>query len=204
LAVAGLVYALPLGNEHPKAVASVDWTEGLTVGFSSEGSYDPDGYIESYYWDFRDGHASEEPNPVHTYREPGEYTVILAVMDDEGETGEDTAYVYVGNGLPLPDLVITESKFEGDPPGSVTVVYYIRNQGEAVAAPSITHLYLGDRLLSESEVKSLAPGEVAISEFPALELTMEQISGLLLHADVTNNVIEIDEENNSMARVEPP
>ncbi|MBA7491832.1 hypothetical protein ES702_02380 [subsurface metagenome] len=204
LAIAGLVYALSTGNEYPEAVASVGWTEGLTVGFSSEGSHTPDGYIESYYWDFGDGHASEEPNPTHTYQETGEYTAILTVTDDEGAIGKDTAYVYIGNGLSLPDLVITEAKFEWDPRERVVVYYYIRNQGGAVAAPSVTHLYIGDEWLSEDAVNSLAPGEVAIGEFPAFKLTGDQISRLRLLADVANSVIEINEENNSMAHVEPP
>jgi len=197
LAIAGLVYALSTGNEHPEAVASVDWIEGLTVGFSSEGSYDPDGYIESYYWEFGDGHASEESNPVHTYQEAGEYAAVLIVTDDEGATGKDAAYAYIGNGLPLPDLVITEAKFEGDPPGTVIISYYIRNQGEAVAAPSFTHLYIGDEFLFADRVDSLAPGEVAIGEFTVNRFTIEQISQFQLHADKTYDVIESNEENNS-------
>jgi len=85
LAVGGIVYGVLSGNEPPVAVASVHWIEGMTVSLSSEGSYDPDGDTVSYHWDFGDGFASEEPNPIHDYREPGDYIVVLTVTDDEGE-----------------------------------------------------------------------------------------------------------------------
>ncbi len=39
----------------------------------------------SYDWDFGDGNGSEEENPVHTYDAPGDYTVILTVINICGE-----------------------------------------------------------------------------------------------------------------------
>lgn len=38
----------------------------------------------SYEWDFGDGNTSTEENPVHTYAEPGEYSVTLTVTGTEG------------------------------------------------------------------------------------------------------------------------
>jgi PKD repeat protein len=38
----------------------------------------------SYEWDFGDGQISSEENPVHTYDEPGEYSVTLTVTGTEG------------------------------------------------------------------------------------------------------------------------
>ncbi|MCD4746850.1 MAG: PKD domain-containing protein [Bacteroidales bacterium] len=40
------------------------------------------GDITYWFWDFGDGHISELQNPVHTYEEPGEYTVCLTVGND--------------------------------------------------------------------------------------------------------------------------
>lgn len=42
------------------------------------------GEITSWHWDFGDGEASTEQNPLHTYTDPGQYVVVL---DVEGPAG---------------------------------------------------------------------------------------------------------------------
>ena len=42
--------------------------------------------IASWDWDFGDGTYSTQKNPVHTYRYPGTYRVILTVTDNNGES----------------------------------------------------------------------------------------------------------------------
>lgn len=42
-------------------------------------------YADSYVWDFGDGTTSAEPEPIHTYTEPGYYTVKLTVNGDGGQ-----------------------------------------------------------------------------------------------------------------------
>jgi len=54
-----------------------------SISFSSNGSYDPDGIIVNYTWDFDDGTISYLKNPVHIYSKPGNYTVILMVRDND-------------------------------------------------------------------------------------------------------------------------
>ncbi len=63
----------------------------LTVQFSSDPSKDPDGSIASIEWDFGDGTKSTEPNPIHTYSEPGVYEVTLTIIDDHGAIAQDTS-----------------------------------------------------------------------------------------------------------------
>ena len=46
------------------------------------------GTVSSHLWDFGDGYKSELPNPSHTFKEPGTYTVRLTVG---GAGGTDTA-----------------------------------------------------------------------------------------------------------------
>ncbi len=53
-------------------------------------SFDVDGEIVSYFWDFGDGNTSTEAIPEHTYAAPGIYTVTLTVTDDEGLTNTYT------------------------------------------------------------------------------------------------------------------
>ncbi|HDM25285.1 MAG TPA: PKD domain-containing protein, partial [Thermoplasmatales archaeon] len=47
-------------------------------------SYDPDGHIVNWTWDFGDGNISYERYPRHTYTETGEYTVNLTIRDNLG------------------------------------------------------------------------------------------------------------------------
>jgi len=75
-------------NAHP--VASFDHSpevplKGETVTFNASSSYDPDGFIISYVWDFGDGTTSVSDNPIvyHTYQQEGNYTVTLTVIDND-------------------------------------------------------------------------------------------------------------------------
>ena len=85
------------GNKKPIAVAemsSIVW-ENDEVEFTGSNSYDPDGDIVSYHWDFGDGDTSDMMNPTHVYDTPGDYTVTLTVTDDEGATDTDTGSLKV-------------------------------------------------------------------------------------------------------------
>lgn len=70
---------------------------GEAINFSSEGSYDPDGSIFSYFWQFGDGNISTSANPAYTYAVPGYYTVKLTVTDNEGESATDEMQIYVAS-----------------------------------------------------------------------------------------------------------
>jgi len=80
------------GNKDPVAVANfpvVEW-QGAEIQFDGSGSYDPDGEIVKYLWDFDDGTTSNEIQPTHTFTTPKGYDVSLTVTDDEGATNTVT------------------------------------------------------------------------------------------------------------------
>ena len=85
-------------NLSPFAVATADPTTGqapLLVQFSPAGSTDPDGFIESYSWNFGDGSPlSTVPNPVHTYAAGGTFNDKLTVTDDDFQTTTGAVYSY--------------------------------------------------------------------------------------------------------------
>jgi chitodextrinase len=70
----------PVGMFHIPANASVNHS----MVFDASGSFDPDGTIVSYVWDFGDGITGVGAIVVHTYESPGEYTVTLTVTDNAG------------------------------------------------------------------------------------------------------------------------
>jgi hypothetical protein len=53
------------------------------IQFDARQSYDPDGTIVSYTWDFGDGQAGTGALVSHQYGSPGTYTVSLIVVDDD-------------------------------------------------------------------------------------------------------------------------
>ncbi len=57
------------------------------VTFDAAGSRDPDGQVVEYHWDFGDGESRvvRDPQVTHAFRETGEYTVTLTVVDDSGD-----------------------------------------------------------------------------------------------------------------------
>lgn len=84
----GTAVAVTNGGQPPVAVVSkstpLTGIVPLTVYFSSNGSYDPDGSIARYDWDFGDNTTSTEPNPSHIYTKSGTYTPSLVVFDNTG------------------------------------------------------------------------------------------------------------------------
>ena len=68
---------------------------GETISFNASSSYDPDGTIVSYFWDFGDGSNATGVIVNHTYVDSGNYTVTLTVTDDDGATGTDTVKITI-------------------------------------------------------------------------------------------------------------
>ena len=82
----------------PTASFTVDPSSGeapLTVSFGASASNDPDGTIDFYLWDFRDGATSFGETTSYEYISDGTYTVTLTVTDDDGQTDTATATITV-------------------------------------------------------------------------------------------------------------
>ena len=88
---------LEVVNRPPVPVVANDkitmFFDEQPVMLSAEGSYDPDGEVIGYFWEFGDGTKSDldegidgyKPGLVvpHEYESTGKYTAILKVMDDD-------------------------------------------------------------------------------------------------------------------------
>lgn len=88
---------LLVSNQPPTANAGTDQTisPGAMVTFDASASYDPDGSVVSYEWDFGDGAGGTGRTATHTYSAEGVHTVTLTVTDNNGAKATDTLTVQV-------------------------------------------------------------------------------------------------------------
>lgn len=79
---------------------------GQPVSFDASASYDPDGQIVSYAWDFNsDGRVDASgpgPTASYTFSTAGSYNVTLTVTDNGGLSGSTTKTVQVQSAPPPP------------------------------------------------------------------------------------------------------
>ena len=95
-------------NIPPVAVISANPASNTSlapvfVSFSAAGSYDPDnvGGPLIYAWDFGNGSASDQVNPLTNYTKPGTYKVSLTVTDIRTATNTATLDYIVKNSKPI-------------------------------------------------------------------------------------------------------
>lgn len=94
------LFVLPAaaGNQAPTAAFSATPTLGmapLPVAFDGSASFDPDGSIASYAWNFGDGASAAGVTTNHIYAAPGTYTARLTVSDNLAASSTKTITVQV-------------------------------------------------------------------------------------------------------------
>ena len=95
----------PVSN--PNNPYSYRGTKGVPIAFNGSGSYDPDGYIAAYEWDFGDGNNATGVAPPHTYTQNGTYNVTLTVTDNDGAADANTTTATIGNTEPTANFFAT-------------------------------------------------------------------------------------------------
>jgi PKD repeat protein len=149
-------YTVIIPNIPPIAAftesASIVYT-GEVIDFDASSSYDPDGYIVSYSWDFGDGNTDSGVNVSHSYVDDGEYTVILRVVDDDGAAGSKTASILVKNRPPVADLdtssaildkeeiVTFNASGSYDPDGYIVSYSWDFGDGNIATGVTVSHSY---------------------------------------------------------------
>ena len=80
----------------------------LDVVDFTDDSFDVDGSVVSWLWDFDDGNMSTLQNPSHRFDEAGTFSVSLTVTDDDGAS--DTIIIHLSISLDVNDEIITVNK----------------------------------------------------------------------------------------------
>lgn len=155
-----------LANSLPSAFAGGPYSgpTGSPIQFNGSGSYDLEGPVDTYQWNFGDNTFSSGPAPAHTYSAAGTYTVTLTVTDSAGltNTGTTTATIYpASNKLPVANIAGPYSAVTGtatqfsasgslDPDGSIAQYRWdFAGLGTGSGAtPSFTFTKTGTHLVS--------------------------------------------------------
>jgi M6 family metalloprotease-like protein len=125
---------------------------GEELQFWGGDSWDDDGSITNFTWDFKDGTFAYEADPLHVFDDYGTYDVTLTVRDDDWLTDSVTVTIRV-NALPVPVIVaepqsvwLGESiSFSGsqswDPDGSIAFWFWNFDDGSTSSEVSVEHLF---------------------------------------------------------------
>ncbi|OCQ22217.1 collagenase [Pseudoalteromonas luteoviolacea] len=149
-------YERATDSELPVAQANGPYNGliGENISFSSAGSFDSNGSITSYLWDFGDGNTSTDANPIHTYQQANTYTVKLTVTDNDNNTASDmaTAQIKSENQAPVANAngpytgqagksVSFSSANSSDPDGNIVSYQWQFGDGQSSSSANPTHTY---------------------------------------------------------------
>ncbi len=80
---------------HAYAGDDIQARTDTPIAFDARRSFDADGAIATFDWDFGDGSTGIGTQPQHTYAVPGDYTVTLTVTDANGVAAADSLQAHV-------------------------------------------------------------------------------------------------------------
>jgi parallel beta-helix repeat protein len=86
----------------------MDPTILTTVQFTDT-SFDPDGWITSWSWEFGDGYFSSLQHPSHNYTNNGVFLVNLTVTDNDGTNNTTTKTLEIYNILPIANFSLSST-----------------------------------------------------------------------------------------------
>jgi hypothetical protein len=107
------------GNMNQRPVADFSWAPqhpnlGQPVAFDASASYDPDGYLTQYQWDWdNDGIYDESyatPMATHSWSVAGTYPVKLKVTDNNSAIDVVTKTLIIQNSAPYPPTIQAPAK----------------------------------------------------------------------------------------------
>ncbi len=105
------------------------------VSFDGTTSYDPDGTIVGYAWDFADGSTGSGATPTHSYSLAGTYSVKLNVTDNSGSTQVSTQTVTITDRPPT--ITLTQSATTATPGQAVVLTISASDPDGTIATTTV-------------------------------------------------------------------
>jgi Leucine-rich repeat (LRR) protein len=108
----------------------------LPIEFNTSGSYDPDGSIVSYQWDFDgDGifdNETADNQITHTWEQPYTGIVVLKVTDDKGASSTTSAYVLITEPQSPSDIILDNTTIEEYQPVNTLIGTFTTTDNDSI------------------------------------------------------------------------
>jgi len=138
-------------NQAPSA-AFTAMAADLSLSVDGTSSFDPDGTLTSYAWDFGDGTSATGPTASHTYAVGATYTVVLTVTDNDGASSSSSRAVGVQSPNLLPSATFTatspgdllaalDASASTDPDGTIRSYVWGFGDGQSGTGATTSHAY---------------------------------------------------------------
>ena len=120
-----------------------------TCDFDAAGSFDSDGTIATYLWQFGDGTSASGPTAHHVYATGDPHNVTLTVTDDSGATGIVRKPI-PANTAPVASFTVTcsgptctfDASGSSDPDGTIDSYVWSFGDGAVIGGgATVTHVY---------------------------------------------------------------
>ena len=137
------------------------------VTFDGSASYDPDGSIIDYHWDFDDGTQASGTIVNHTFSSVGRYYVDLTVTDDDNLSDSDVVLVLVLDPAPYAP-VLTRTTLTGASQSELTIEWELSSDDGSGFDDVINYaVYWGDSYDSSGAgyhfLTELPPGTTSLT-----------------------------------------
>jgi len=168
--------------------------ENIPVQFDGSESYDPYGYLLSYFWNFGDGSTGNGVSPEHIYTSAGIYTVTLTVNNGllDSEEASTTATITTAGENQSPVAIVAQE--------SLTVPRNTPVQLDASGSydPDGDPISCAWQLIAGNPPITLENADTAVASFTApnvakvweFQVTVTDIHGATATATVTVTVVK--------------
>lgn len=186
---------------YPILVLETYWiriNKGDPARFNASGSYDPDGNISKFKWDFGDGQTAEGAIVEHTYARTGRFLANVTIIDPTGlsRTGSMTVTVNGLSPVSIPGnmtntTIGTPITFDGtrsyDTDGTIVKYEWAFGDGGFAEGARVSHVYeRADsfkatlRVTDSDGINNTAYMVVKVAEYPAPATIHQESSGTIL------------------------
>jgi hypothetical protein len=168
-------------NHPPVAAFSVneEITAGVAADFDASDSFDEDGDLLSFAWDFGDGVRLSLENPAHIFLRPGNFLVRLTVSD-----GQEKDY--------LEKNIEVVGVFSGGVPDSQSL--FIPDEQEEIFTSLSAEKKESNEIFSSSVIKEKSlVKKVKSSQVAAAKKTVQKIAGEKIYspAKMSNSAVSL-------------
>jgi PKD repeat protein/KaiC/GvpD/RAD55 family RecA-like ATPase len=170
-----------------------------SITFNAVYSYDPDGTIVNYIWDFGDGNTTATSSGVitHIYHEYGDFNVTLTIVDNDGYNNTTSQIVTVHvHDVAILNTTVSQTEVLAGQVVNITVT--VKNEGTTTESFNVT-VFRNETLIEIQLVSNLAPNAEKILDFYWNTTGMTSNTGYAIWAEASAVPRETDIFDNTQS-----